>query len=211
MIKRKNIEKLRSDISKDITVLRKAYRNSCRREDGSLMWLTDNYHIYFSAFKEILSAFSHSRKLPSDGKYPRIYYLCSDFTDSDFEVGRLYSYFENVGHLQYDEITLILPLLKYFCIKKAVAAVKTRDTFSEGADFLRKLDGIPSGDFTEKLSPCPEILRQYSCYEKLDPESKKLYLEKINSYSVKLGISEEEYLEKLMDKANGKDLSFLLF
>ena len=211
MIKRKNIEKLRSDISKDIDALRKAYRNSCRREDGSLMWLTDNYHIYFSAFKEILSAFSHSRKLPSDGKYPRIYYLCSDFADSDFEAERLYSYFENVGHLQYDEITLILPLLKYFCIKKAVAAVKTRDTFSEGTDILRKLDGIPSGDFMEKLSPCPEILRQYSCYEKLDPESKKLYLEKINSYSVKLGVSEEEYLEKLIDKANGKDLSFLLF
>ena len=211
MIKRKNIGKLCSEISKDIAILRKTYKKSCKDEDGSFLWLTDNYHIYFSAFKEVFSAFSPRKKLPSDGKYPRICCLCSDFLNSDFNEERLLSYFESINNLQYDEIALIIPLLKYCCIKRAAAAAKNRKNYFEGADILRKLDGISGDRLIEKISACPDILRRYSCYEKLDSASKRLYLEKINTNAIKSGISEEEYLEKLIDKADGKDLSFLLF
>ena len=111
MIKRKNIGKLCSEISKDIAILRKTYKKSCKDEDGSFLWLTDNYHIYFSAFKEVFSAFSPRKKLPSDGKYPRICCLCSDFLNSDFNEERLLSYFESINIIQYDEIEIIITLL----------------------------------------------------------------------------------------------------
>ena len=219
-LKRRKINKFVNDISKNIDIIKKYYRKIQRNYNYDAIWLSDNYHLFFKAFKSLETTFTKNKSLPEGtGKRPRVYDIALDyismnsdvFTSKSFENYLLKTSYDK--ELQYDEIEILPDVLKYCYIEIAACAVKKEEDidFFSVVSSIRALSDYSYFSFSEKIYPCTDMLEKNSCYNNLDEESKLLYRKLINKNSKKEKITERDYIQHLINKSAGKDISFLLF
>lgn len=219
-LKRQKINRFINDISKNVDIIKRYYKKIQRHHEKDAIWLSDNYHLFFKAFKGIESTFSKNKKFPLGiGKNPRIYDIAIDyisingnnFTAESFEDYLLKISFEN--ELQYDEIEVLPDMLKYCYIEIIASAIteKNEIDFYALVSSVRALSDYSFFEIAEKIYSCEDLLRNNSCFENLDENSKFLYRKIINKKAQKEKMTERSYLENIISQSGGRDISFFLF
>lgn len=218
-IKRRKINKFVKKISENTEIIRKYYKKIQKNKEKDRCGFSDNYHLFFKAFKGIESVFHKNKKLPSgNGNAPRIYDMALDYIamrGKNFDGDSFGNYVKSISlenELQYDELELLPEMMKFCYIELVADSVKRKQEtdIAELIASIRNLSDFSVEDL-DGISCIDGLLREHSCFDKLDDDSKFLYRKTVNEKAMKNRTSEKKYLEDIILKSGGRDISYGLF
>ncbi|HZK20881.1 MAG TPA: glucoamylase family protein, partial [Oscillospiraceae bacterium] len=201
------IQKLEGELHE----IRKSYKAEVQKCDSDFsLWLCDNYYLLERNCRAAVKSIKHSLHLPCDKNgLPRCYNTILDIMkdgiipDKEFFIKRL-----DEPPLSASELFFLKTAVRSALITYCAVACKKTDVviLSNTIKSFTKLEDIDFGEIIEVCSYVEKALSSEKCgiYPKMEEKTRRIYREAVYKQSKKLGVSENEFALKIVEKANEK-------